>query len=901
MKRHLSHINLVILCLLFSVGCVLGQNKPRVTIESFKQQVPKGTTDVIDIKVVDSLTNEELPFAQITIASPKDSVMFIDRENWQTLRKIRYKDSVDIQVQYIGYHTLRERINFYMPSEITIRMSRKQVQAAEVIVRGDDLLFLVKKDTIIYNASKFKNFEGETLGSIFAKAPGILFKNGKLTYLGKPIERIYIDDTRLFENNVSEALGRIRADDVVKIKVFDEHDDWEKLNDIKHADKITVANVITKSKPKMIRSQDLSAGFAIADNKTDNDEYTKQWHLSGGITKSRPGENYGLSALAVNQNSQYGGIDSRSITLGYEKHEVNKIHIKTDLFLKLGDEKSVTFTDRQYNQLDMTESDYLENNRDERSGVFLARGYKTFKNKTKLDFTLQTTLEDLKFNNLNSTKTLLNGQDFKNTHLEKNSTEERLRILLNLSHSLYFAKPKITTTYGANIKLNGGDISDVVFDTLQSSSDKVYLDRTADENMTTIEGYFKLSKNLFKILNWGLNLQYFDDRSRKERMAFDVITTKLDTAGSYNFDLVDQKFNINTSLGLNISKNTTVNIGVSGKILNQEYTDLIPYTYSNSISKFIPSYSLSFRTQYKMWMFSTLNISKSKSVPFVTSFQDRIIESTPYSLSAGNPNLKMVDTYNITGQINILTYNLGTFSADIMLSFANNATASISKVFTEDTYLPEYGYKARKGAILTTTTNAGKNRFFNLETQYSKFISSIESSISLSYKFRYLKNPYIKDEEVLYRNNSTHTFTVRYSGSFSRNLKPSINYTLMKNINEGNGPLFSSTTGIVSISNRVRLFKRVSIGFTGYYRYLRNTSAPHTNEDIFNLSADSGFNLFKKRLGVSVHLDNIFDNNNNYSVKSNIVYSEVIKRISLGRKLRFSLSWKFKNDSSLVQ
>jgi hypothetical protein len=261
----------------------------------------------------------------------------------------------------------------------------------------------------------------------------------------------------------------------------------------------------------------------------------------------------------------------------------------------------------------------------------------------------------------------------------------------------------------------------------------------------------------------------------------------------------------------------------------------------------------------------------------------------------------MIDTYNITGQINILTYNLGTFSADIMLSFANNTTASISKVFTEDTYLPEYGYKARKGAILTTTTNAGKNRFFNLETQYSKFISSIESSISLSYKFRYLKNPYIKDEEVLYRNNSTHTFTVGYSGSFSRNLKPSITYTLMKNINEGNGPLFSSTTGIVSISNRVRLFKRVSIGFAGYYRYLRNTSAPHTNEDIFNLSADSGFNLFKKRLGVNIYLDNIFDNNNNYSVKSNIVYSEVIKRISLGRKLRFSLSWKFKNDSSLVQ
>jgi hypothetical protein len=63
MKRHLSHINLVILCLLFSVGCVLGQNKPRVTIESFKQQVPRGgTTDIIDIKVVDSLTNEELPF-----------------------------------------------------------------------------------------------------------------------------------------------------------------------------------------------------------------------------------------------------------------------------------------------------------------------------------------------------------------------------------------------------------------------------------------------------------------------------------------------------------------------------------------------------------------------------------------------------------------------------------------------------------------------------------------------------------------------------------------------------------------------------------------------------------------------------------------------------------------------
>jgi hypothetical protein len=548
--------------------------------------------------------------------------------------------------------------------------------------------------------------------------------------------------------------------------------------------------------------------------------------------------------------------------------------------------------------MDFRESDYSKESGIIKTGGLELKGSKTFRNKTKLDFSLNSDINKTNSNDIFTSKSVLDNEELSNTHLTTTSENKNLNLSYSMSYQKYFKKIKSTTAYALKLSHKNGNINSVQIDTMASSSNYIYLERTADHNNNSIYGSFNFRKYLFNLLNFETTISFYGSDDRKERIAFDVITNKQDTANSYNYNLKKRDIDIKTYWGLQIAKKTTIGFNMEGTLQNHEYTDLIPYTYNYSISKFSPQYTLSLKTHFNMLVYSELSLVKSYQIPSVTSYQDRITEITPYSLSAGNPNLQKSSTFAIKGTINVATYNLGTLSTDFSLSFGDNTVTTIKRIFTKDTYLPEYGYMARKGAILSTFTNAGNSRSINLKANYSKTFTTMQGRLNINYNWRLSKNPIIKNGEVMYRNSSVQNYAFGYSCVLAKNLRPSINYSLTTTSNKGSGIDVNTSTNRVSIGNNFRFFKRMRLNVSGSYTNTKNSFNSDLDDDSFNMSASTEFNLFKKQLLVNVYLRNIIDNDNNYETKTNSVYTEVSRRINLGRMIEFSLTWRFKNDSS---
>ena len=86
-------------------------------------------------------------------------------------------------------------------------------------------------------------------------------KEGEVRFMGKTIERTYVDGRPLFGENARSALDFLAANDVVDIQVYDELPEEERLKGNKNGKKRTVMNLVTRSKPEKSVNVEALAGY----------------------------------------------------------------------------------------------------------------------------------------------------------------------------------------------------------------------------------------------------------------------------------------------------------------------------------------------------------------------------------------------------------------------------------------------------------------------------------------------------------------------------------------------------------------------------------------------------------------------------------------------------------------
>ena len=86
-------------------------------------------------------------------------------------------------------------------------------------------MLTVKGDTLVYNAVAVRTFEGDETIKIVEQLPGVLTSENGVSVMGKDISRTYVDGKLIFGSDPRAALQNLLANDVLKIRVYDEYAD----------------------------------------------------------------------------------------------------------------------------------------------------------------------------------------------------------------------------------------------------------------------------------------------------------------------------------------------------------------------------------------------------------------------------------------------------------------------------------------------------------------------------------------------------------------------------------------------------------------------------------------------------------------------------------------------------
>ena len=119
-------------------------------------------------------------------------------------------------------------------------------QLGEATVRGTRLLFVTKKDTVVYDLDAVAATKGEMLGEVLRKLPGLELRDGVLYYRGKQVDRLLVNGTDFVRGDTQTALEQIPAYIVKNVKAYEGMSDQAKITGIDDGVRQQVVDVVLR-------------------------------------------------------------------------------------------------------------------------------------------------------------------------------------------------------------------------------------------------------------------------------------------------------------------------------------------------------------------------------------------------------------------------------------------------------------------------------------------------------------------------------------------------------------------------------------------------------------------------------------------------------------------------------
>ncbi len=206
-------------------------------------------------QVVDSLTNEPLAGAVVTLINPfEDKLMVMNlttdkngRFDFQYINELRCR----IEISFLGYkqNQIELPVGELYVNLGKIKMAPDVQEIDDIVVRSRIQMYRFKGDTIVFFPASVSTMEGDDVLAILRQMPGVKVDDaGNVEIMGKKVERSYVNGRLLFGDNPVDALQNIEAKDVMSIQAYDEVDEYSELTQGKHARKRKVLNILTFDK-----------------------------------------------------------------------------------------------------------------------------------------------------------------------------------------------------------------------------------------------------------------------------------------------------------------------------------------------------------------------------------------------------------------------------------------------------------------------------------------------------------------------------------------------------------------------------------------------------------------------------------------------------------------------------
>lgn len=203
----------------------------------------------IHVTVVDSLTNEPIPFASAYVIPSKDTTIsnftLSDAEGKVNLEEVPY-GSYSFHIEMLGYRPFVKEQYFRETvvdlGTVKLQVDDKFLKAAVITDVGNPIV--VKQDTVEFTASSFQIGTNDMLKDLLKRMPGMeITEEGKVKFNGEEIDKLTVGGRTFFFDDQSTALNNLPASIVDKIRVIDRESESTRATGLEDGNREKVLDV----------------------------------------------------------------------------------------------------------------------------------------------------------------------------------------------------------------------------------------------------------------------------------------------------------------------------------------------------------------------------------------------------------------------------------------------------------------------------------------------------------------------------------------------------------------------------------------------------------------------------------------------------------------------------------
>ncbi|MBR1926747.1 MAG: carboxypeptidase regulatory-like domain-containing protein [Bacteroidales bacterium] len=264
----------------------------------------------IHASVVDSLTNEPIPFASFYVIPAKDTTIsnftLTDAEGIAKLDDVPYGEYV-LHVEMLGYKPFIKSKYFrdrrVDMGTVKLQVDHNYLKAAVVSDVGNPIV--VKQDTVEFNASSFQIGTNDMLKDLIKRMPGMeITDDGKVKFNGEEIDKLTVGGRTFFFGDQSTALNNLPASIVDKIRVIDRESESTRSSGLQDGSREKVLDVGLKKEYEQgwFGNAGLKGGATMAGDKDDQLRDDRGLLYSGNSLVSAYSEKDQVTVIANGMN-----------------------------------------------------------------------------------------------------------------------------------------------------------------------------------------------------------------------------------------------------------------------------------------------------------------------------------------------------------------------------------------------------------------------------------------------------------------------------------------------------------------------------------------------------------------------------------------------------------------------
>ena len=265
----------------------------------------------IKATVVDSLSNEPVPYASFYVIPAKDTTIsnftLTDDKGAAKLEDVPLGNYV-LHVEMMGYKPF-VKTRYFRESEVdmgTIKLQQDEQFLKAAVVSDVGNPVVVKKDTVEFSASSFRVGTNDMLKDLIKRMPGMeITEDGKVKFNGQEIDKLTLGGRTFFFNDQSTALNNLPASIVDKIRVIDRESESARATGVQDTQREKVLDVTLKKEYEKgwFGNVGVNAGATLVPGKEDEKLRDNRGLLySGNALVSAYTEKDQLTFLANGQN-----------------------------------------------------------------------------------------------------------------------------------------------------------------------------------------------------------------------------------------------------------------------------------------------------------------------------------------------------------------------------------------------------------------------------------------------------------------------------------------------------------------------------------------------------------------------------------------------------------------------